>query len=219
MFNKAIIPIITDKQGEGKAQNPFENCKYELVKLGEVCDLNKFKNQISKNEIQAMNLNFGSVKLLPSSKNYDWWTDEKTAGDYINEGEVIALGVARYANIKKHKGKFVSSNNKLISIKDNTDVLFDYIYILLEMYGQNLYKQGSQYPQFDEKKFDSFKIPKPDIKIQKQIVAECEKVEEQYNTIRMSIEKYQELIKAILVKCGIIANNDESIGGGGQLAA
>lgn len=213
VFNKAISLNPINSQGEGKTQNPFENCKFELVKISEVCNLNKFKNQISKNEIQAMNLNFGSVKLLPSSKNYDWWTDEKTAGDYINEGEVIALGVARYANIKKHKGKFVSSNNKLISIKDNTDVLFDYIYILLEMYGQNLYKQGSQYPQFDEKKFDSFKIPKPDIKIQKQIVSECEKVEEQYNTIRMSIEKYQELIKAILVKCGIIAT-DEFIGGG-----
>ncbi|EFP6866709.1 N-6 DNA methylase [Campylobacter upsaliensis] len=215
VFNKAISLNPINSQGEGKTQNPFENCKFELVKISEVCNLNKFKNQISKNEIQAMNLNFGSVKLLPSSKNYDWWTDEKTAGDYINEGEVIALGVARYANIKKHKGKFVSSNNKLISIKDNTDVLFDYIYILLEMYGQNLYKQGSQYPQFDEKKFDSFKIPKPDIKIQKQIVSECEKVEEQYNTIRMSIEKYQELIKAILVKCGIIAT-DEFIGGGGN---
>ncbi|WDL71465.1 hypothetical protein IP363_07935 [Helicobacter winghamensis] len=37
------------------------------------------------------------------------------------------------------------------------------------------------------------------------------KVEEQYNTIRMSIEKYQELIKAILVKCGIV---DSSEGGG-----
>ncbi|WP_210670662.1 restriction endonuclease subunit S, partial [Helicobacter canis] len=58
-------------------------------------------------------------------------------------------------------------------------------------------------------------IPLPPLEIQKQIVAECEKVEEQYNTIRMSIEKYQELIKAILVKCGIIANNDEFIGGGG----
>ncbi|WP_180322847.1 restriction endonuclease subunit S [Helicobacter winghamensis] len=39
------------------------------------------------------------------------------------------------------------------------------------------------------------------------------KVEEQYNTIRMSIEKYQELIKAILVKCGIV---DSSEGGGGS---
>ncbi|EHQ1322865.1 restriction endonuclease subunit S [Campylobacter upsaliensis] len=74
--------------------------------------------------------------------------------------------------------------------------------------GKNLYKQGSQYPQFDEKKFDSFKIPKPDIKIQKQIVSECEKVEEQYNTIRMSIEKYQELIRAILVKCGIVDSSE-----------
>lgn len=24
-----------------------------------------------------MNLNSGNVKLLPSSKNYEWWTDEK----------------------------------------------------------------------------------------------------------------------------------------------
>nr|WP_180322763.1 hypothetical protein [Helicobacter winghamensis] len=40
------------------------------------------------------------------------------------------------------------------------------------------------------------------------------KVEEQYNTIRMSIEKYQELIKAILVKCGIV---DSSEGGGGAV--
>lgn len=41
------------------------------------------------------------------------------------------------------------------------------------------------------------KIPLPPLEIQKQIVSECEKVEEQYNIIRMSIEKYQELIKAI----------------------
>lgn len=62
------------------------------------------------------------------------------------------------------------------------------------------------------------KIPLPPLEIQKQIVSECEKVEEQYSTIRMSIEKYQELIRAILVKCGIVAN-DEIEGGGGQLAA
>lgn len=57
------------------------------------------------------------------------------------------------------------------------------------------------------------KIPLPPLEIQKQIVSECEKVEEQYSTIRMSIEKYQELIRAILVKCGIVAN-DEIEGGG-----
>lgn len=159
-----------------------------------------------------MNLNSGNVKLLPSSKNYEWWTDEKTAGQFINEGEVITLGVARYANIKKHKGKFVSANNHILSVKDKSKIIFDFLYILLEICGQKLYKQGQQYPQFDTNIFYSFKIPLPPLEIQKQIVAECEKVEEQYNTIRMSIQEYQNLIKAILQKCGIIDD-----GGGYEL--
>ena len=198
-------------------QNPFENSKFELVKLAKFCDINKFKNQISADEIKNMNLGFGNVRLLPSSQNYDWLTDEQTAGEFLNEGEVIALGVARYANIKKCKGKFVSSNNKLISIKQNMkdEILFDYIYEILVIYGQKLYKSGSQYPQFDSKLFESFQIPKPPLEIQKQIVAECEEIEKQYQTIRMNIDEYKKLIKAILIKCGICENdNNNAVGGG-----
>ncbi|MGB95967.1 restriction endonuclease subunit S, partial [Campylobacter coli] len=55
----------------------------------------------------------------------------------------------------------------------------------------------------------STKIPLPPLEIQKQIVAECEKVEEQYNTLSLSIEEYQKLIKAILQKCGIIEDDQE----------
>lgn len=58
------------------------------------------------------------------------------------------------------------------------------------------------------------KIPKPPLPIQKQIVAECEEVEKQFNTIRMSIEEYQNLIKAILVKCGICEDITNITGGG-----
>ncbi|EOI0658841.1 hypothetical protein ACMF7L_001720, partial [Campylobacter jejuni] len=52
-------------------------------------------------------------------------------------------------------------------------------------------------------------IPKPPLEIQKQIVAECEKIEEQYNTLSLSIKEYQNLIKAMLQKCGIIEDNQE----------
>lgn len=204
-FNKAISLNVKSRD----ELNPFKNSKYELVRLGEVCDLNKIRNQASATEIEKMNLNSGNVKLLPSSKNYEWWTDEKTAGQFINEGEVITLGVARYANIKKHKGKFVSANNHILSVKDKSKIIFDFLYILLEICGQKLYKQGQQYPQFDTNIFYSFKIPLPPLEIQKQIVAECEKVEEQYNTIRMSVEEYQKLIKAMLQKSGIIEDNQE----------
>nr|EAK3888152.1 restriction endonuclease [Campylobacter hyointestinalis] len=207
-FNKAISLNVKSRD----ELNPFKNSKYELVRLGEVCDLNKIRNQASATQIEKMNLNSGNVKLLPSSKNYEWWTDEKTAGQFINEGEVITLGVARYANIKKHKGKFVSANNHILSVKDKSKIIFDFLYILLEICGQKLYKQGQQYPQFDTNIFYSFKIPLPPLEIQKQIVAECEKVEEQYNTIRMSVEEYQNLIKVILQKCGIIDD-----GGGYEL--
>lgn len=202
-FNKAISLNVKSKD----ELNPFKNSKFELVRLGDVCDLNKIKNQASATEIEKMNLDRGNVKLLPSSKNYEWWTDEKTAGQFINEGEVITLGVARYANIKKHKGKFVSANNHILSVKDKSKIIFDFLYILLEICGQKLYKQGQQYPQFDTNIFYSFKIPLPPLKIQKQIVAECEKIEEQYNNIKTSIKEYQNLIKAVLQKCGIVSKS------------
>lgn len=204
-FNKAISLNVKSRD----ELNPFKNSKYELVRLGEVCDLNKIRNQASATEIEKMNLNSGNVKLLPSSKNYEWWTDEKTAGQFINEGEVITLGVARYANIKKHKGKFVSANNHILSVKDKSKIIFDFLYILLEICGQKLYKQGQQYPQFDTNIFYSFKIPLPPLVIQKQIVAECEKIEEQHNTLSLSIKEYQKLIKAMLQKSGIIEDNQE----------
>ncbi|ELW6642075.1 restriction endonuclease subunit S, partial [Campylobacter coli] len=204
-FNKAISLNVKSKD----ELNPFKNSKFELVRLGEVCDLNKIKNQASATEIEKMILDSGNVKLLPSSKNYEWWTDEKTAGQFINEGEVITLGVARYANIKKHKGKFVSANNHILSVKDKSKIVFDFLYILLEICGQKLYKQGQQYPQFDTNIFYSFKIPLPPLEIQKQIVAECEKIEEQHNTLSLSIKEYQKLIKAMLQKSGIIEDNQE----------
>ncbi|EDO9305679.1 N-6 DNA methylase, partial [Campylobacter coli] len=204
-FNKAISLNVKSRD----ELNPFKNSKYELVRLGEVCDLNKIRNQASATQIEKMNLNSGNVKLLPSSKNYEWWTDEKTAGQFINEGEVITLGVARYANIKKHKGKFVSANNHILSVKDKSKIIFDFLYILLEICGQKLYKQGQQYPQFDTNIFYSFKIPLPPLEIQKQIVAECEKIEEQHNTLSLSIKEYQKLIKAMLQKSGIIEDNQE----------
>ncbi|EAK3930224.1 hypothetical protein C1U56_01960 [Campylobacter jejuni] len=69
--------------------------------------------------------------------------------------------------------------------------------------------RGAAQPHVYPKDIENIKIPLPPLEIQKQIVVECEKVEEQYNTIRMSIEEYQKLIKAMLQKCGIIEDNQE----------
>ena len=198
-FNKAINLSLASASNTN-ITSPFENAKFELVKLSKYCDLNKFKNQITAEEIQQMNLGKGNVKLLPSSKNYDWLTDETTAGKFVYEDEVIALGVARYANIKKHKGKFVSSNNKLITIKEiaKNQILFDYVYAILEIHNKLLYKKGSQYPQFDNNKYENFKIPLPPLDIQQQIVADYQNVENQILSIQQQIQTQKTLINAVL---------------------
>lgn len=204
-FNKAINLSLASASNTN-ITSPFENCKYELVKLSKYCDLNKFKNQITAEEIQQMNLGKGNVKLLPSSKNYDWLTDETNAGKFVYEDEVIALGVARYANIKKHKGKFVSSNNKLITIKEiaKNQILFDYVYAILEIHNKLLYKKGSQYPQFDNNKYENFKIPLPPLDIQQKIVADYQNVENQILNIQQQIQTQKTLINAVLAKCKIV---------------
>ena len=55
-----------------------------------------------------------------------------------------------------------------------------------------------------------FQIPLPPLPIQRKIVAECEKVDEEYNTSRMSIEEYKKKIAQVFERLEVITN----VGGG-----
>lgn len=48
------------------------------------------------------------------------------------------------------------------------------------------------------------KIPLPPLAIQRQIVSECEKIDEEYNTSRMSIEEYKKKIAQIFEDLEVI---------------
>nr|WP_231853535.1 restriction endonuclease subunit S [Helicobacter cinaedi] len=109
---------------------------------------------------------------------------------------------------------WITGNAMIITPLEKNLILKKFLIYILPLSNIKSVITGAAQPQITRTNLSQLKIPLPPLEIQTQIVAECEKVEEQYNTIRMSIEKYQELIKAILVKCGIIANTDESIGGG-----
>ena len=135
----------------------------------------------------------------------------------IPKGAVV---VSIYATIGRVGilGEDMTTNQAIVSIVPNDEFNNKYLMYVIDYFKFQLFDEviTTSQKNVNLNILQNMKIPKPDIEIQKQIVAECEKVEMQYNTIRMSIEKYQELIKAILVKCGIIANNDEFIGGGGE---
>lgn len=55
------------------------------------------------------------------------------------------------------------------------------------------------------------KIPLPPLAVQKQIIAECEKVDQEYETSRMAIQDYRKRISEIFETLGVIENR-----GGGR---
>ncbi|EOG9651748.1 restriction endonuclease subunit S [Campylobacter upsaliensis] len=207
-FNKAISLNPTNSQVEGKAQNPFENCKYELVKLGEVAKIDWGNTNLTK----SIYKNDGKY-LAYSASGQDGKIDF-----FENDEEAIILSAigARCGKCFFAIGKWTAIKNTITIKTDKEKVISKFAFYLVN--NENFWeKSGSAQPFIKLSSVKNTKIPLPTLEIQKQIVAECEKVEEQYNTIRMSIEKYQELIRAILVKCSIchterseVSNNAES---------
>lgn len=242
-FNKAISLNPINSQGEFNAQNPFENCKYELVKMSELMQDSEIaldiqsakrpKGGVGNYTEGALSLGgehidnkSGYVKMqTPKYVPMEFYEDFKKADKGIVRKNDILLCkdgalTGKVALVRdEFKNQSVMINEHIFLLRCQNSITQKFLFFILHSQsGQNILKSkvtGSAQGGLNLANLKDIKIPLPTLEIQKQIVAECEKVEEQYNTIRMSIEKYQELIKAILVKCGIIANTDESIGGGG----
>ena len=159
----------------------------EWKTLGEVCELNNFK-QIGAIDIELLKKDNceNQVKLLPSSKNYDWWSDKESCGEFLCNGEIMTLGRARYANLKYHKGDFVSSNNIIIQAKSVINGRF--LYHLINNNIKKFYVETSTYPKFDNNIFKSFKIPIPPLEVQQEIVRILDKFTELEKELEKELE-------------------------------
>ena len=227
-FNKAISLNVKSRD----ELNPFKNSKFELVRLGEVCDLFNgyaFKKTDYVEKSNTLLIRMGNIRpngefdaehkiqYLPDNFNNKY-------KDYLlNDGDVIiamtdmgnAMNILGVPTIVKNK------NNRNFLLNQRVGKLFNFSEKIIVQYLKYALSSNEVKKQFKLQGYGglqinlgktqilSTKIPLPPLEIQKQIVAECEKVEEQYNTIRMSIEEYQNLIKAILQKCGIIEDDQE----------
>lgn len=232
-FNKAISLNPSNSIQSGMS-NPFVNSKYELVRLGEfVIDIQSAKRPsggVGKYESGALSLGgehidnkSGYIKLnnpkyVPIEFYEDFVSQDK--GIVKKFDILICKDGALTGKIAMVRDEFINQfamiNEHIFLLRCDNIVKQKYLfYILHSNSGQQALKSkitGSAQGGVNKTNLESILIPNVDSEIQKQIVAECEKVEEQYNTIRMSIEEYQNLIKAILQECGIIDDN-----GGGEV--
>ncbi|VEJ47369.1 Type I restriction modification enzyme [Campylobacter jejuni subsp. doylei] len=230
-FNKAIS-LNPSNSTQSEMSNPFANSKYELVRLGEVCDLFNgyaFKKTDYVEKSNTLLIRMGNIRpngefdaehkiqYLPDNFNNKY-------KDYLlNDGDVIiamtdmgnAMNILGVPTIVKNK------NNRNFLLNQRVGKLFNFSEKIIVQYLKYALSSNEVKKQFKLQGYGglqinlgkiqilSTKIPLPPLEIQKQIVAECEKVEEQYNTLSLSIKEYQNLIKAMLQKCGIIENNQE----------
>ncbi len=227
-FNKAISLNVKSRD----ELNPFKNSKFELVRLGEVCDLFNgyaFKKTDYVEKSNTLLIRMGNIRpngefdaehkiqYLPDNFNNKY-------KDYLlNDSDVIiamtdmgnAMNILGVPTIVKNK------NNRNFLLNQRVGKLFNFSEKIIVQYLKYALSSNEVKKQFKLQGYGglqinlgktqilSTKIPLPPLEIQKQIVAECEKVEEQYNTLSLSIEEYQKLIKAILQKCGIIEDDQE----------
>ncbi|ELL5035851.1 restriction endonuclease subunit S [Campylobacter coli] len=232
-FNKAIS-LNPSNSMQSEMSNPFINSKFELVRLKDfVLDIQTAKRPsggVGKYENGALSLGgehidnkSGYIKLdnpkyVPIEFYESFALQDK--GIVKQFDILICKDGALTGKIAMVRNEFIRKsamiNEHIFLLRCDNIAKQKYLFYILHSYsGQQALKSkitGSAQGGINKTNLESILIPNADFEIQKQIVAECEKVEEQYNTIRMSVEEYQNLIKAILQKCGIIDD-----GGGYEL--
>ncbi|EJW3505071.1 N-6 DNA methylase [Campylobacter coli] len=198
-FNKAIS-LNPSNSTQSEMSNPFANSKYELVEFGQLTkSLGKGRRPASFADSNGKYPFIKSSRILEKCNEYDF------------DIEALIIGDGGSANIHYINGKFSSSDHTYIFINNKKNIILKFIYYVIN---SNLHIlevgfKGIALKNIAKSFIQSLKIPLPPFEIQKQIVAECEKVEEQHNTLSLSIKEYQNLIKAMLQKCGIIEDNQE----------
>ncbi|EOE2131517.1 restriction endonuclease subunit S [Campylobacter coli] len=210
-FNKAISLNPKTQREEIKSQ-------YPLVKL-KICGDFFMGGTPSRKNINYWN---GDIKWLTisdySNRQVIMDTKEKITREgfknsnakMIQKGAVV---VSIYATIGRVGilGEDMTTNQAIVAIIPNEEFINKYLMYAIDYFKFQLYNEviTTSQQNINLGILQNMVIPKPPLEIQKQIVAECEKVEEQHNTLSLSIKEYQNLIKAMLQKSGIIEDNQE----------
>ncbi|EAL9426532.1 restriction endonuclease [Campylobacter jejuni] len=229
-FNKAIS-LNPSNSTQSEMSNPFINSKFELVRLKDfVLDIQTAKRPsggVGKYENGALSLGgehidnkSGYIKLdnpkyVPIKFYESFALQDK--GIVKQFDILICKDGALTGKIAMVRNEFIRKsamiNEHIFLLRCDNIAKQKYLFYILHSYsGQQALKSkitGSAQGGINKTNLESILIPNADFEIQKQIVAECEKVEEQHNTLSLSIKEYQNLIKAMLQKCGIIEDNQE----------
>ncbi len=180
-----------DKQIKTSASQKIEiESKFLLVKLGDIAEVLKGKS------ITSAQTKEGNIKVVAGGTDYAYLHNE--ANRPANTITISASGAnAGFVNFWREP--IFASDCTTVRGKNDLHTLFLYNF-LLSIQNQIFYLQkGSAQPHVYPDDLKLIQIPDVDEDIQHQIVSECEKVDEEYNQSRMTVEEYKKKIAETMV--------------------
>lgn len=160
-------------------------CKYEMVKLGDVCELTRGQTITKKTAIE------GNIPVIAGGQTPAYYHNQSN-----RTGENITVsGSGAYAGFISYYNEpiFVSDAFTICAKKDENKILNKYIYALLKSKQDEIYllRAGAGIPHVYPKDFANMMIPLPPLDVQQQIVDEIENKQSAISHARRIIENLE----------------------------
>lgn len=176
--------------------------KFEIISKYPIVTLANFPTDIRKGTaITQREINPGNYKVVAGGISFAY------TGDRYNRAENIitisASGAnAGYVNIWKEK--IFASDCTTVQGQNTTETIYIYNFLVAHQNALFALRKGSAQPHVYPDDIKKFPIPLPPPKVQQKIVDECSKIDEEYNTTRMTIEEYRAKIEKLFADLDII---------------
>lgn len=181
--------VTFDKAIKTSVQKKVEiKSKYPLVKLGEVAEIDWGNTDLTKEYYEE-----NGIYDVYSASGCD---GKSNKFEHENDAIVLSAIGARCGKCFLAQGKWTAIKNTIvIQAKENINLKFLFESVNDENFWE---KSGSAQPFIALKTANTQKIPLPPMDVQKSIVAECEKVDSEYQSAQKEIENCKNEISAIM---------------------
>lgn len=191
--------------------NNLNSCitsKYPMARLD---DNRKFSLQIGRRIVENELAENGKYPVYSANVKVPFgMIDKLLITDFSHDSILWGIDGDWMVNyIRKETPFFPTDHCGVIRVLD-ANILPYYISMALELVGKSYGFSRTFRASTD--RVSGVQIPLPPLSIQKQIVAECEKVDEEYNTSRMTVETYRQKIADLFERLEIV--NKSKMGGG-----
>lgn len=197
--------------------------KYPLVVLGDIVIINPPKSEIR----DVSNDTLVSFVEMSSVSNEGFITNkvDRKIGElrsggytYFAENDIIIAKITpcmengKCAIATGLSNKIGMGSSEFHVFRCSNKIINSYLFALLNM---NTIRKAAEmnmtgasgHRRVPEAFYKELQIPLPPIDIQKKIVKECRKVDDEYNTSRMTIDTYRQKIKDIFIKLDVVKNS------------